>query len=149
MIRRFLIVVFCVFFVITAFTHAYAKHSEDNPADYSIVLIRNFPHLMPVIFNNSEKLKLTEAQEEALKEIIADVKGPFYARAAEAMRLEKELSEDILKKGRTKDEVKEKIEALIKTKTEVASIYFDAMNRIKGILTDEQYRKVLNIAFKK
>lgn len=148
MIRKILIAVALLCLITTNITFAYDRHSTDNPADYSIVLIRNFPHLMPVIFANSETLKITEAQEESLKEIIADVKTPFYAKAEEAMRLEKELSDEILKKGKTEDEVKEKLDALIKTKTEVAVIYFGAMNRIKKILTEEQYDKVLKIAFK-
>ncbi len=134
--------------MMTNLTYGNDRHTEDKPADYSLVLVRNFPHLMPMIFNNAEKLKISETQKDALMDIIADVKEPFFSKAGEAMMLEKELSVEILRNGKTKDDVKEKIVRLIETKSAVAYIYFDAMNRIKGILTDEQYKDVLNMAFK-
>lgn len=136
---------FLLTFVISTVTFAEQDAKKENLAEYSLFLLRNCPHLMPTIFANSSNLRLTKEQQDALLEIVSEVKTPFFERAEMAMKLEKEIAEEIFLNGKSMEKIIDKIESLILLKKEISSIHFGVINRIRKILTDEQYENVLRL----
>jgi hypothetical protein len=147
MIKNYLIVIAVMLLFITpVYSHEQCK---DEPKQYSLILNRNLPHLMPVILNNMEKLSITEEQDKALKEILADVIEPFFTKAGRAMTLEKQIAEDILKNDLPTEVINSKIDQLTLLKREVLDIHISVISRIKKILSEQQYKKLLTLAEEK
>lgn len=143
MLKKFCVFIMFLFFAVSAYADEHKKIESDHPRDYSLILIRNLPHPMPYILSNYERLGITDEQKKEFEKILAEVPPLYYAKANRAMALEKEISEKVLKEGKTFNELQSSIETLMKSKRDVTEIHINVISKIKKILNNEQYEAVL------
>ena len=137
-----LVMVISLFFSASVYAHENCE-GKDSPKKYSLLRNKNLPHLMPIILNHTETLKITENQKSEFQKIVSDVMEPFYSKAGETMKLEKEIAENVLKHGASKDDLAIKLRRLSALKQEVTEVHIGALNRIRKVLSDEQYKMLL------
>lgn len=147
MLKQILIAsVIMLFFIAPVSAHEGCK--EDDHKKYSLLRNKNLPHLMPAVLKDMDKLKITEKQKIELENIVADVMEPFYSKSGEAMALEKQIAQDVLKNGKNKEEIMPMLNKLARLKQDVTEVHIGALNRIKRTLKEEQYRMLLDIISK-
>jgi len=104
------------------------------------------PH--PGKFIKRGKIQLTKEQKQRLnQEIKAKIIPGYQAKMREAFDLEKKIQRAV-KKGKSKEELKKKIDELAKLKRDALDIRIDALNQIKKIFTKEQWQKANKLTYK-
>lgn len=124
------------------------KHTASAPAlpDYALILPANLPHLMQTINREGEALKLSASQKEAFAAILAQVPAAIWPKLTEAQTLEQEIARMVLRQGAPLQTVAARLDQLGKLKREAANIHIGCIERVRGILSAEQYASLLTLA---
>ena len=88
-----------------------------------------------------------EQNERITKEVKAVYAPKFQGKLREALKLEKKLRKKV-ERGTTAKEVKALIDEIAKLKRESLDIRIDALNHMRSIMTEEQWKKVNKLTYK-
>ena len=81
--------------------------------------------------------------------MLAVFPAKIHGAMDKAEPIEAKIASAVLKEQKTKEDLKADIEALIEIKREITHNHIDALNTLHGILTKEQYVKLLELISKK
>lgn len=118
---------------------------EPTPAQYSLIHPFHLPHVLGFIKDNGDDFRIEGGQQQAIDQLITDVRGPTKSRQAEAGRLEREIAVAAFD-GVDSRALAEPLGRLQQVKREIAEIHVDFVNRLRGILTPEQYALLRELA---
>lgn len=126
----------------TGQAHDDAKAAAPSPADYSLVLPHNMPHLMRYVgqIGLSEERKAT--LDKYANETIRPALRPLLE---EAQRLEKEIARAALD-GQAGEQLAAKLDRLQRVKRDAAEIHIGCLNQVRRTLSAEEYRHLLKLA---
>lgn len=104
------------------------------------------PH--PGKFIKKGMVDISKDQNERITKEVKAVYAPkFQGKLREALKLEKKLRKKV-ERGTTAKEVKALIDEIAKLKRESLDIRIDALNHIRSIMTEEQWKKVNKLTYK-
>ena len=118
---------------------------EPTPAQYSLIHPFHLPHVLGFIKDNGDDFRIEGGQQQAIDQLITDVRGPTKSRQAEAGRLEREIAVAAFD-GVDSRALAEPFGRLQQVKREIAEIHVDFVNLLRGILTPEQYALLRELA---
>lgn len=119
-----------------------AKKSNKFKIDELVIL----PH--PGKFIKQGKIKVSKEQNEKMTTEVKAVYAPiFQGKIREAFDLEKKVQRAVVK-GKTKTDLKEMLDKIVKLKREAMDSRIDALNHIQKILTKEQWQKANKLTYK-
>lgn len=120
------------------------------PPQYSLILPYNLPHLMGIV-NDKEKggqLHLGEAQRQALDRLVQDVRAVLPLKLKEAQQLENAIGRAVLD-GQTPGQLTVDLDRLQQLKRDAAEIHIGCVNRVRQVLSVEQYTQLIKLALAK
>lgn len=123
----------------------YCARIEPTPAQYSLIHPFHLPHVLRFIKDDSEAFRIDGGQQQAIDRLIAEVRGPTQTRQAEAGRLEREIAAAAFD-GQDSRALAERLGRLQQVKREIAEIHVDFVNRLRGILSPDQYALLRELA---
>ncbi len=104
------------------------------------------PH--PGKFIKKGMVDISKDQNERITKEVKAVYAPkFQGKLREALKLEKKLRKKV-ERGTTAKEVKALIDEIAKLKRESLDIRIDALNHMRSIMTEEQWKKVNKLTYK-
>lgn len=118
---------------------------EPTPAQYSLIHPFHLPHILRFIKENGDDFRIEGSQQQAIDRLTADVRGPTQSRQAEASRLEREIAVAAFD-GVDSRALAERLGRLQQVKREIAEIHVDFVNRLRVILSPEQYALLRKLA---
>ena len=113
--------------------------------EYALIFPANMPHLMAVIGKHRGELDLTEAQNAEVDAIFAEVPARIKPLFSKAQELETAISDDVMA-GTLLEDLAPRLDELAAAKREAAEVHIACINRVRGMLTPEQYAKVLDLS---
>lgn len=113
--------------------------------EYALIFPANMPHLMETIGAHRNELGLTEAQNAEVDAIFAEVPARIRPLFSKAKTLETTIANDVLS-GALLEDLGPRLDELAAVKREVAEIHIACINRVRSMLSPEQYAKVLDLA---
>lgn len=111
---------------------------EPTPAQYSLVHPFHLPHVLRFIKENKDAFGIEGKQQQAIDQLIAEVRVPTQTRQAEAGQLEREIAAATFD-GQDSRALAERLGRLQQVKREIAEIHVDFVHRLRGILSPQQY----------
>lgn len=118
---------------------------EPTPAQYSLIHPYHLPHLMGFIKDNRGAFDLNEAQQQSLERFLSEARSETQPRQEAARKLEKEIAAAAFG-GRTRQQLAEQLGHLQQVKREIAEIHIEFVNRVRGVLSAEQYALLVKLA---
>lgn len=115
--------------------------TEEHGADGLVAL----PHLMKVILENNEALKIDAAQQKKFDTIMQEVPLSMHTMMQEAEKLEHSIKKDVMHDKKTNAEVKVSLEKLQIIKYKISTLQIATINKLQKILSEAQYKKLIKI----
>lgn len=122
----------------------HGKPTDPRLLDYSLIPTGNLPLLMWALKNRGEELKLTPEQTRALAAAILETRAVLLPRLEQARALETEIARAALD-GRGKQELAERLDRLQGVKREATDINIDSIQRLRALLSSEQYARLVAV----
>lgn len=116
-----------------------------GPTQYSLIHPFHLPHVLRFITDNEDAFRIDAEQQQAIGRLVAEVSGPTRARQAEAGELEREIAAAAFA-GRDSRAQAERFDRLQRVKREIAEMHVDFVDRLRGILTPEQFALLRKLA---
>lgn len=110
-----------------------------------LALVTSLPHPMKTIMSNMDLLEIDEKQTEALTKVLEKAPEIMHAMFDKARELEIEIQKAVIKEGKTKEDLKEQLDALEKLKREITDTQIDTLNELHTILNKKQLQKVYSL----
>lgn len=110
-----------------------------------LALVSSLPHPMKAIMNNTERLKITDTQFDALSKVLENAPQKMHAMFDEAEELEKEIQKAVMKEHKTKEQLKAKLDEIAQLKREITETQIETLNRLHTILNKEQIEKLYTL----
>jgi len=107
-----------------------------------LALVSSLPHPMKMIMNNSDKLKITDAQFAELSKVLEHAPQKMHAMFDEAEVLEKEIQKAVMQEHKTPQELKAKLDEITKLKRDITEKQIETLNTLHTILDKEQIQKL-------
>lgn len=127
---------------LAAQSHDDTKAAAPSPADYSLVLPYNMPHLMKYV----DQIGLSEERKALLNKYANETIRPaLRPLLEEAQRLEKEIARTALA-GQTKEQLAAKLDRLQRVKRDAAEIHIGCLNHVRQTLSAAEYGRMLKLA---
>jgi len=101
--------------------------------------------LMPALLKHYKELKLSEEQRERIKLLIKKIKPRAVALDIRIDRLSKEIRRDMVSSNNG-FLIKSELQALAALKVERSLLNYECVRSLKKILTEEQFKKLLDLA---
>lgn len=110
---------------------------------YSLVSPYHLPHVMRELRHHANDYGLSEAQRQALDRLHdVEVRPTLLPRLREAQRLEREIGRAVLE-GQDKATLAPRLDRLQEVKREAAEMHIDCVQRVRAVLTPEQYARLM------
>lgn len=130
-------------FVLTFALSGFANESSNKFRIDELVLL---PH--PGKFIKQGKIKITKEQNERLTKEVKAVYVPiFQKKIREAFQIEKKVQR-MVAQGKTKEELRVFLDEIMRLKREAMDSRIDALNQIKKIFTEKEWKEVNKLAYK-
>ncbi|HES76594.1 MAG TPA: hypothetical protein ENO09_06260 [bacterium] len=126
-----------------AFVSLAQAHELEN---YALIRAENLPHLLHNIMRLKAELNLSAEQNAKLQVLASEVPPMMHPMFTKAELLEKKISRAVVLDGASAEAVAEELDELQKTKRALTGQQIKALNRLRMILTPEQYQHVLKEA---
>ncbi|MCI2395955.1 hypothetical protein [Aliiroseovarius sediminis] len=130
---------------ITALAEDAAPGAAPLINEYALIFPANMPHLMATIGAHRGELDLTEAQSAEVDAIFAEVPARIKPLFTKAKELETVISNDVMA-GALLEGLGPQLDELAAVKREAAEVHIACINRVRSMLSPEQYAKVLELA---
>lgn len=114
--------------------------ASDN---HKMGLILALPHPMKAIIPNYEAFNFTPEQDAKVQEIIGDMPSKMHAMFDEAEALEIEITDEVMRHGKTKEQLAEKLDKLQALKREITSLHIDTVVKFRSIMNKKQYKMMM------
>lgn len=118
--------------------------SEAALTGYALVQPQHLPSLLRTMQGRSSELALSEAQKKELLELVLSSRAARTPLLEEARKLESEIGAAALA-GETRAALASRLDRLQQVKREASEIEIDSSNRVRALLTAEQYASLLKI----
>lgn len=122
--------------------HDDTKVAAPSPAEYSLVLPYNMPHLMKYVGQIGLSGERKAALDKYANEMIRPALRPLLE---EAQRLEKEIARAALD-GQAKEQLTAKLDRLQRVKRDAAEIHISCLNHVRQTLSADEYGRLLKLA---
>lgn len=117
-----------------------AASADENLRTHTLV---RMPHPLPVMMANAEAFAFSDSQMKALNVLMEHMPASMHALLEKARDDEQAIRRAVMHDGKSKVEVAAALDALGKLKRQITDRHIDALNRLKAILTDAQYAKLI------
>lgn len=108
------------------------------------------PHPVQMIMKNKQKLGISEQQASRLKKEMLEVyPETIHQQMDEVADLEKQIRKQVLKKHKTSQQLKSQLDELASKKYRLTKTHIEALNTLNGILTEQQWQKVMKMVQKR
>jgi Spy/CpxP family protein refolding chaperone len=121
-----------------------AAASEAALVGYALIQPQHLPSLLRTMQGRSSELALDDAQRKALVELVLAARAQRTPLLEEARKLESEIGTAALA-GETRAALATRLDRLQQVKREASEIEIDSSNRVRALLTPEQYARLLKI----
>lgn len=121
-----------------------AAASEAALVGYALIQPQHLPSLLRTMQGRSSELALSEAQKKELLELVLSSRAARTPLLEEARKLESEIGNAALA-GETRAALASRLDRLQQVKREASEIEIDSSNRVRALLTAEQYASLLKI----
>ncbi|MDY0116561.1 MAG: hypothetical protein RBR59_03165 [Sulfurimonadaceae bacterium] len=111
--------------------------------NHKMGLVLALPHPMKAIIPNYESFNFTPEQDAKVQAIIGDMPAKMHAMFDEAEALELEINEEVMKHGKTKEQLAKKLDTLQALKREITSLHIDTVIEFRSIMNKEQYKMMM------
>ena len=111
--------------------------------NHKMGLVLALPHPMKAIISNYESFNFTPEQDAKVQAIIGDMPAKMHAMFDEAEALELEINEEVMKHGKTKEQLAKKLDTLQALKREITSLHIDTVIEFRSIMNKEQYKMMM------
>jgi len=118
-------------------------HEARHNHDYALVLPEHLPHLMESIGRLDATLGLNEEQKKELQSIRQSIPGQMHEGFTKARQLETEIGQAVLEQGASAKDVSARLDELQRIKRNTTDLQISVLNRVKALLSAEQYQRVL------
>lgn len=115
----------------------------NDMTEYELILSENLPKMMHVVFGHQEALGITAEQRKALDELMADHPAKVMPIFAQSIELEKKLGQQIVQSGVAAEPLMDQLKQLSQWKLEATVIHIGCVQRLRQILSPEQYQQLL------
>ncbi len=134
----------------TLFSYATAKKKVKKEDKHQVEELVPLPHFMQIVMKKGDELKITDEQKQKLqKEIKAIFPEKIHGGMDRAKVIEDKIQNAVLKEGKTKEDIRVEVADLAVIKMLITNDHIDALNALRGILSQEQFNKVLELSKKK
>jgi hypothetical protein len=100
------------------------------------------PHPVGKLAAEPERFQLTPEQQEGVEAIVAEVPAKMHAMLSEAKAAEEKIRRAVLDGGNNPDSLDRSLEELAELKRRISALHIDALERLRGVLTPDQFREV-------
>ena len=123
-------------------SYAGAKHKKmKHPIEELVEL----PHPVQFVLMNKKLLKISDKQMARIEnEMLAVYPAMIHENMDKAKNIEDSIRKSVLNGG-TKESLKKEIDSLVKIKVQITNDHIDALNKLKDILSNKQYKKLLTL----
>lgn len=126
------------------------KRMKAKASKHSVKELVPLPHFMQIIMKKGDVLKITDEQKQKLQKEIKDIfPEKIHGGMDRAKVIEDKIQNAVLKEGKIKEDVRVEVADLAVIKMLITNDHIDALNALRGILSQEQFNKVLELSKKK
>jgi len=123
--------------------HKAQPRAEPALPEYSLLSPYHLPHVMRELRHHADDFGLNEEQRRTLARLHDEEARPaLQPRLREAQRLEREIARAVME-GQEKASYAAKLDRLQQVKREAADLHIDCVQRVRGVLTPEQYARLM------
>jgi len=121
------------------------QKAPNDMTEYELILSENLPKMMHVVFGHQEALRITAEQRKALDELMSDHPAKVMPIFAQSVELEKKLGQQIVQSGVAAEPLMDQLKQLSQWKLEATVIHIGCVQRLRQILSPEQYQQLLGL----
>ncbi len=121
------------------------QKAPNDMTEYELILSENLPKMMHVVFGHQQALGISANQRKALDELMAEHPAKVMPIFARSVDLEKQLGNQIVQEGEGADALMAKLKQLSDWKLEATVIHIGCVQKLRQILTPEQYQQLLGL----
>jgi hypothetical protein len=125
--------------LITALLLTTPLWAERGVHRYSLV---SLPHPVGKLAAEPERFRLTPEQREGVEAIVAEMPAKMHAMLEEAKAAEEKIRRSVLEGRENPESLDGALEKLAELKRRITVLHIDALGRLRGVLTPEQFRSV-------
>ena len=125
--------------IVTALLLTAPLRAEGELHRYGLVQL---PHPVGKLAAEPERFQLTPEQQEGVEAIVAEVPARMHAMLEEAKEKEEAIRRAVLDGGDNPDSLDRSLEELAELKRRISVFHVEALSRLRGVLTPDQFRAV-------
>jgi Spy/CpxP family protein refolding chaperone len=107
--------------------------------------ILELPHPLKLALEKAEELKLDAKQQGALSAIIGENPVKIMPLFESANKLEKKIKHSFMHDGKSKAELETDVKELTKIKAQITDYQMNVIDKMKAILSKEQWNQLISI----
>ncbi|MBN2885224.1 MAG: hypothetical protein JXM75_00755, partial [Chromatiaceae bacterium] len=117
---------------------------DDRAMRFKVTDLVELPHPIPVIRKDPERFNITPEQRERLEAELIKVFPPeIHPRMQRAWELQNRVRRGVMKQSKDSAALAAELDELSTLKREIATLQIDALQRLRTILSEEQFSAVM------
>jgi len=111
--------------------------------NHNMGLVLSLPHPMKAILPNYAAYHFTQEQDAKMQVIANEMPIKMHAKFDEAEALEKEIRIAVMREGKSREDLAQKLDRLHTLKREITDLHIDTLLKIRSIMDEKQHKMMM------
>lgn len=129
--------------VVLAVTLSFTTLLANRGNNHNMGLVLSLPHPMKAILPNYAAYRFTQEQDAKMQAIANEMPIRMHTMFDEAEALENEIGIAVMREGKTREELAQKLDRLHALKREITDLHIDTLLKIRSVMDEKQHKMMM------